>query len=305
VPGRYNYKELKTWQEAADSLLDIDGVVFTDADEVANQVKIGIEREELRGRVQAELRRLDVPADATEIVVTEPVVQLATLQERVRPLQGGLQINFPGYLCTYGFNATRGGIAGFVTNSHCTTKQGGTEGTQYWQPTQTIDATVIGTEIADPTYSKSNCPKNVRGKVCRQSDSAFIRLAVTEYGLGTIAQTVGLGSLQIAGSYSISGEGAALVGSTVNKVGRTTGWSQGRVSNTCVNTGVSGSNIVQLCQTFVSAAVGAGDSGSPAFTLAGSNATLVGILWGGSGSSTFVYSPIANIETELGALTTW
>ena len=36
---------------------------------------------------------------------------------------------YTAYLCTYGFNATRGGIAGFVTNSHCTTKQGGTEGT--------------------------------------------------------------------------------------------------------------------------------------------------------------------------------
>jgi hypothetical protein len=31
--------------------------------------------------------------------------------------------------------------------------------------------------------------------------------------------------------------------------------------------------------------------------------TLLGILWGGSGSQ-FVYSPIANIEQELGALTT-
>ena len=139
--------------------------------------------------------------------------------------------------------------------------------------------------------------------MCRQSDSAFIRLSVTDYLLGRIAQTTGLGSLQIAGSYSIAGEGAAIVGATVNKVGRTTGWSQGPVTNTCVNTGVSGTNIVQLYQTFVTAAVGGGDSGSPAFRLSGSDATLVGILWWGSGNS-FVYSPIANIEAELGALTT-
>jgi hypothetical protein len=31
--------------------------------------------------------------------------------------------------------------------------------------------------------------------------------------------------------------------------------------------------------------------------------TLLGILWGGSGNQ-FVYSPIANIEQELEALTT-
>jgi hypothetical protein len=92
------------------------------------------------------------------------------------------------------------------------------------------------------------------------------------------------------------------VGQTVNKVGRTTGWTQGRVSNTCVNTGVQGSNIVQLCQTFVAAGVGSGDSGSPVFS-GTSSVTLVGILWGGSGNQ-FVYSPISNIEQELGALTT-
>jgi hypothetical protein len=45
-----------------------------------------------------------------------------------------------------------------------------------------------------------------------------------------------------------------------------------------------------------------GDSGSPVFR-GTSNVTLLGILWGGSGSQ-FVYSPIANIEQELGALTT-
>jgi hypothetical protein len=39
------------------------------------------------------------------------------------------------------------------------------------------------------------------------------------------------------------------------------------VTNTCVNTGVSGSSIVLLCQTFMSAGVGAGDSGSDVFQI--------------------------------------
>jgi hypothetical protein len=307
VPAQYGFRELKAWQRDANALLSLEGVVFTDADEVANRVLIGIDREELRGRVEAELRRLGVPADASAVVVTEPVVQLVTLRDRVRPLQGGLQINFPGYLCTYGFNAVRAGVNGFVTNSHCTTKQGGVEGTKYWQPLQTVDATSIGTEIADPVYSKANCPKSVKGKVCRQSDSSFARLEVSDYDLGGLAQTTGLGSLTLAGTYRITGEQSTVtVGTTVNKVGRTTGWSQGKVTNTCVNTGVSGSNVVQLCQNFVSAAVDSGDSGSPVFMISGSNAnaTLAGILWGGSGTTTFVYSPIGNVEAELGALTT-
>ena len=79
------------------------------------------------------------------------------------------------------------------------------------------------------------------------------------------------------------------------------------VSATCVNTGVSGTNIVQLCQTFVDAGVGGGDSGSDVFATAGGlNVTLLGILWGGNSSGTlFVYSPITNVERELGPLTTF
>src|SRR5439155_22136942 len=96
------------------------------------------------------------------------------------------------------------------------------------------------------------------------------------------------------------------VGQTVNKIGRTTGWTQGQVTNTCVNTGVSGTNIVLLCQNFVDAGVGAGDSGSPVFSIvSGNNVVLHGTLWVANTAGTmFVYSPIHYIEQELGALTT-
>jgi hypothetical protein len=56
----------------------------------------------------------------------------------------------------------------------------------------------------------------------------------------------------------------------------------------------------------VSAGVGAGDSGSPVFSIinAQNDVELRGILWGSSGSTMFVYSPIANIERsdELGPI---
>jgi hypothetical protein len=83
------------------------------------------------------------------------------------------------------------------------------------------------------------------------------------------------------------------------------------VINTCVNTSVDGTNITQLCQTWVLAGVAGGDSGSPVFRRQGTtnNVTLVGILWGGGvlsdGSTLYVFSPISNIEMELGALTTF
>jgi hypothetical protein len=75
-----------------------------------------------------------------------------------------------------------------------------------------------------------------------------------------------------------------------------------------VNVNVSGSKITQLCQTIVSANVGGGDSGSDVFTVtSGTNVRLAGVLWGGgsmNGKTVFVFSPLANIKGELGALTT-
>ena len=104
-----------------------------------------------------------------------------------------------------------------------------------------------------------------------------------------------------------------VVGETLNKVGRTTGWTRGTVSATCVNTNVAGTNITQLCQGFVNAGVAGGDSGSPVFRVTNAPASgdvrLYGILWGGNSAGTlFVFSPIGSVNiqrsTELGPLTT-
>ena len=215
----------------------------------------------------------------------EPVRFAATLRNRVRPVVGALQINFPGFLCTLGFNATRNGQRSFITNSHCTNVQGGNEATPYWQPTQGVAPTRIATEVADPAYTTGGgCPS---GRRCRRSDAARARYASgTTSTLGRIARTSGAnnGSLTITGNFTITAEGGASVGQQVHKIGRTTGWTRGSVSGTCVNTNVVGTNITQLCQTLVSAGVGPGDSGSPVFRRqgTGSNVTLLGILWGGS-----------------------
>ena len=203
-----------------------------------------------------------------------------------------------------------GSTTGYVTAAHCSTSQGAVDGTEYYQPLNRVPDEFIGTEVADPAFFRGNgCP---RGRKCRYSDSNFSAgdSAVT-FTLGAIARTTGpnIGSLEIAGEFSIGGQGAATVGQTANKVGRTTGWTQGTVTRTCANTGVSGSNIVLLCQDFVEndvQIVAGGDSGSPVFRINSSGgATLLGNLWGGNSSGTlFVYSPIANIERELGPLKT-
>ena len=203
-----------------------------------------------------------------------------------------------------------------MTASHCTNVQGGVEATPYWQPAGSGASTQIATEVSDPAYEKSlpGCPRGNR--VCRYSDAArAVYTNGTSGALGLIARTdaPNNNSLEVVGSFTIKSDdcnGQATVGgclpsgTVVNKVGRTTGWTQGQITNTCVNTGVSGTRIVQLCQTFVTAGVAGGDSGSDVFQItSGTDVKLAGILWGGSGSS-FVFSPLGNVVRELGALTT-
>jgi hypothetical protein len=292
-------------------LFELNGVVYTDADERTGRLVVGVVNAGLEASIRARLNGLGVSSQSVDVVVTEPIVQLTTLQDYIRPIEGGLQVRWDNYLCTLGFNGVRAGIAGFAVASHCTTKQGGVNGTKYYQPLNQTTAEFIGTEIADPSYRR-NIPGCPPGRVCRYSDSAYAQRASgvnAAQGFIAMPDSVNTGSLTIvADQFRITSEGASLVGQIVNKVGRTTGWTQGAVTNTCVNTGVSGTNIVQLCQDFVSAVVGGGDSSSPVFAISsGNDVQLRGILWGGNTSGTlFVYSPIANIERsdELGPIST-
>jgi len=308
LQGQYDFLTLHNWQQQmTPEVLDIPGVVSTDNHEGKNRLEIGITGE--RGTAEAVeevLSKLGIPRAAVNIVETKEIN--LTLRSRRRPLRGGLQINFGGFLCTLGFIAVRNGVNGYVTNSHCTTTQGGVQGTVEHQPTASGTTNRVGIEIADPTYfTGAGCPA---GRRCRRSDSSFIQVphpsgpAVTT-ARGTIARpAVNSFTWNGVDIFNITSEGSALVGQAVTKVGRTTGRTAGTVSQTCVNTNVSGSTITQLCQTFANYGNAGGDSGSPVFRITTlPNVVLVGINWGGNGTIS-VFSPITQIQQELGALNT-
>lgn len=312
LQGQYSFTQLKKWHDRLGVLFDIQGVVFTDVDEKLNRLKVGVESPDLIGVVEKELIKQGIPPDSFVIEQTEPVVFAATLQDTIRPLQGGIQIRFSGYLCTMGFNGVLSEANGFVTNSHCTDKQGGVESTKYYQPLSPTIEYFIGTETADPLYTKEKCPPGTKGRVCRYSDSAYAQKASgVEASVGVIAlpDSVNKGSLNIVGNFRIVSEGPSLVGETLNKVGRTTGWTQGTVTSTDVTVVriIGGKNIALLSQDYVQAGVNSGDSGSPVFKIINSPVTndveLRGILWGSSGNK-FIYSTINNIQRvdELGPI---
>jgi hypothetical protein len=152
---------------------------------------------------------------------------------------------------------------------------------------------------------------------CRFSDALLARYTDNDFSdFGTIARTTffrqRVGSLKINNNnprWTVVTEfGFPFLGETAHKVGRTTGHTAGPVVFTCVDTGVSGTDIVLICQDFVLAQVFGGDSGSPVFELVGPDeVALVGVLWGGTtidGAPAFIFSSMEQIEVELGELNT-
>ena len=97
LKAQYSFSQLKAWHDSMGSLFNIEGVIFTDLDEAANRLKVGVETNSVIGMVHRELHRLGIPAKAVNVVVSDPVMSLATLRDLVRPIEGGLQINFPGF----------------------------------------------------------------------------------------------------------------------------------------------------------------------------------------------------------------
>ncbi|HEX8907095.1 MAG TPA: hypothetical protein VF771_19750, partial [Longimicrobiaceae bacterium] len=174
----------------------------------------------------------------------------------------------------------------------------------------------------DPVYvSGGDCPLL---RQCRTADASRAKYGAGQrFTLGLLARAAVLNTQQleddtatmlkidpITPNYRIAGTQATpVMGQTLNKVGRTTGWTQGKVVATCENVDVSDSNITQLCQSLVGAYVAGGDSGSPVFGLnTDGTIFLGGILWGSStdlvtNEVQFIFSPYASIEREMGTLT--
>jgi hypothetical protein len=330
LQGQHQYTQLDQWYRAARrGVFSVAGFILGDVDEGSNRLRFGVTNAAAIAGVRGVLARVGVPSSAAIVEQRAPITTVATLRDRVRPIVGGLQINFfvtpPGLhpgslLCTLGFNAERFGVSSFITNSHCTNVEGGEETpTDYYQSLRGGGAAdFIATEVDDPHWTSqlnADCPPPL---ACRYSDASRAQYAPgLPATLGQIAQidelTTSLADTvhTIAGAFSITAERAdPIQGEVANKVGRTTGWTRGPTTETCVDVLALGTNHIRLCQVVVNALVDGGDSGSSVFfaEATGTNVTLLGILWGGSvdeANPEFVYSPMSGIERELGDLTTF
>lgn len=337
--GQYGYAQLDGWYRGSWArALAVPGAVFSDIDEGSNRLRFGGVDAAAVSSIVSTLASLGVPAGAVEVQLSAPVLQTASLRDKIRPPHGGLQIQFfasPASplvsVCTLGFNAVKDGVQSFITNSHCTNRQGGTDlRTDYYQSTRggviPSPDNYVGFELDDPAYPLGDGTTCPLGRTCRYSDAARVQYGAGQtFTVGNVARAASPNPGTVSGdndasvlvidsvspTWRITAEQAVpVLGQGLHKTGRTTGWTQGAVTGTCVNVNVSGSEITQLCQSLVGAFVAGGDSGSPVFgTHTDGSVFLAGILWGSStnlttGAVQFIFSPLGQVESELGELST-
>ncbi len=319
--GDYGFLELRAWYRAMlESVLSTDGVTATDINEAVNRLVIGIETAAAEPEVMLALFELGIPTEAVAIVVTGKIELLThTVRDQHSPQQGGYQIarlinNVAGFglvTPTLGFNATRNGVPGFVTNSHNSQvfwnldTNAGFPSADFYQPLFSPSFR-IGTESVDPQGFKCRppYPKSYR---CRYSDSLFAQYnSGVAWDPGGIAKPTAptvlsssIASHHLAVDHSQRFTVVAppsqpyLVGLQLHKVGRTTGWTTGAIQyayfpSTCADF-VDAQQRVRLCQyAMTNPLLGLatfGDSGSPVFRIVDpvcGYVELYGIAWGGS-----------------------
>jgi hypothetical protein len=263
-----------------------------------NRIWIGVRNEAERVALEDALLRVGVPPSAVASQIVS-MVQPLSLQGEHRPVMAGFQIEYltnsgAASSCTIGPILRRLGQYGFLVNSHCTRTFGqivGNDTTHYWQhrrrwyqPTYRH----IGNEAIDPpTWA---CSINMTHG-CKYSDAALglFRPALSG-SIARIGQPIGRNS----GSTSINPVEPEFVISSVHdwsidgeileKVGRTTGWSGGIVTDACADLQLTIGPTI-LCAVVMEASGGPGDSGSPLFSrVNGAEVELRGTLFGGFGT---------------------
>ncbi len=321
-PADFTFRQLHEWRQRALAAFNLPGVRSLDLDERLNRVEIGVSSLDISGSVEEVVAKLGVPSEAVVITVKPAITSIQTVQDRVRPIRGGLKIeNDVSTPCSLGFNALSDQIIdtgeGFVTASHCTEQLARrNDGIFYQKADNGTDR--VGSEALDPNpFTGGSCPA---GKECRRSDAAFVLYddSVT-WTLGKLIRTTNWsrtqGGLTITSpDLNIGGDARStppLLDQELHKVGQKTGTTFGPVDETCVDKPhPDDSNLLILCSYSVWAGVKDGDSGAAVFEVqSGSDVILHGIVWareveslGGEGDESFWFSPYSQVYADLGPL---
>ncbi len=337
--AKYSFLDLhKAYKVLLTNLNRITNVTMTDIDEKKNRIRIGVSKGTDLVKTRVVINELfaqasiEVPQDMLTLEIMEPSQIKGNMDNSIEVLPplglrgspgvkaGGLQLSFPiGSLglpgsCTWGFTARLQGELGFVTNSHCTSDSTAGEtllGPTEYRQSELTDAPIIATSFQDalpldPVPDVTDDEGNPL--VVLAADAHFARFedSFAAPPVGFIARPEdNQGSLNIDTQNPyfriVDKQAAFLLGTEVNKVGRTTGWSSGEIESTCINviTTVATSVFLPACQYRAGYLSLSGDSGSPVFVRVPGSEDEV-ILHGIHHSGTGVYSAIDRVEEALG-----
>lgn len=317
----YSFLKLAEWRDAiADILYSMDGWRSLDLDELRNRIVIGMASPSHFEDARRILRAFAIPDDAYLIIEDHGIVLNATLESRLRPLRGGIQIA-PGE-CTLGVIALWGADTVALVNSHCSARHWGLDDPFAWLR-QPSDGPFWGIEMWDtPGYVCG--PMNMDR--CRRADVAVfpidvdVALGESRVAFGQLARPTSRrpGSDGATGGGWVIDEGnpllitgtldAIIQGQTLDKIGWKTGWTFGQVTQTCYNSHIEdlpfpNGHRVFVCQGVAAYNSDRGDSGAPVFLNNGTSAVLAGLNHsskGGDPTGTLaVFSPVSQLRSEL------
>lgn len=333
--ARYSFLELAAFRHALTRNYD-ERIMRVDVDEVRNVLALGVAEPGDVGDVLAHVARLGIPAGGVIVEVTGRPKSRVDLSEYHRPMRGGSMFIFRTRdwslaVCTLGINGVYYGSssnAGFLTASHCSQYPWSYAGNPAYQNTL---SQVVATEYDDPDYFlnswEPNCPivtelttDGFPGYAgCRWSDAAFYRytnaarpsawggptIHTTQYNPATGVSTA------ITGSLPVTGDGYAVVGTYVHKMGSVTGETDGWVGVPTKPTSVTGTcvNVLSqpdprdplmllLCQDGTNLPVDGGDSGAPVYRKYPTYVQWIGIFHSNDVQYSY-HSPAWNVRREL------
>lgn len=291
--AKFTYRQLSEWRDFVfDNYFGRDlRITSLDLDERANRVVVGLSdvgRDAARFELLARMQMSAIDTTAISFVHAEigkadvAFSPPATLNDQSSdPLAGGLQIDMDtngngeyAASCTLGLVASRNDVVGLITNSHCTHEMFNPDVDRFYQrfPRHVATASV------DPQAYTCGLWR------CRGADAMFAESSGNvSMAIGKIMKTTapngggyygGNGTLQVDqvnSFFTVVGLADVGVGTRIEKMGITTGWTWGNVQGTCVDGFIYANGHMNAirCEDEADYVRDEGDSGAPVFYITG------------------------------------
>jgi hypothetical protein len=321
---KYDYLTLSSKLDEIHQLSSVvERVVTTGIDETEGKLHLGLTDAKHIPDVSEILLRRGIPSDMVTMEVIERPVAAGTLNQRYRPLVGGLEIRSPSLACTLGFNFLKWetGIDPanspkyFITAGHCNGNWGNVTGAAFSQVTIGVDRVGQEHQIAPLKLGDPSCPVDTKFGGFTPCFDADVLVGAYDDSVSVLygrVATVYMPSKVIHNTLSVVGTtSGGITGQTVHLVAAVTGQhNTGKIKASCENIFYADPLDPDrvfwvLCTQRTDNITNIGDSGAPYFILynpsyPNTTPAVVGIHVAGTGSSRSWLSPINQIDKALG-----